>query len=137
MGAFGSIRAALESGFSGLSTSWTKFYEGMIVEPVEGESFMVSQLLPASSLVASIGLDPLIEHQGVFQITLYAPSGLGSGAAFTEADSVNAVFKAGAQFSANGVSCRITECSIGSSTNWNSWYALPVSIRYRAFTTSP
>ena len=137
MGAFGAIRAALETGFEGLSTTWTKFYEGMIVEPSEGDSFMTSHIMPVSSVVATIGLDPLIEHQGVYQITLYTPSGTGSGSIFTAADAVNSLFKAGAQFSSSGVSCRITECSMGPPTNWNSWYAVPVSIRYRAFTTSP
>lgn len=137
-GAFNQIRGALETALSSHTASgWTKFFDGQNVEPVEESNFMVGKLLMAPTTSATIGLDHLLEHRGIYQVTLYTPAARGAGMAYTEADNLHITFKPGTLVTSGTVSCRITDFTPGPSDTSDNWFALIVNIGYHAFTTLP
>lgn len=134
MGAFIDIRAALETKLYDLSPRPSIAWEGVPFAPTPGTAFIRPFLLPGPTVQHEIGTAGLYRHSGIFQVSCFTPSGLGLGAAQTQADAIQALFSRG-KLTKNSTTVYINSISIGPSIEEADWVQLPVSVNYYAFSS--
>lgn len=129
------IRAALESRLNAMSPSFPTAWENAAYTPEIGTPFQWVTLLPAETqnpTFAGIGSELAFE-QGIFQVSIYEPRGVGSGAAAARADALRDQFKRGLTLTSGGVNVKIARTpSIAPALLEADWYVVPVSIPYFA-----
>ena len=89
--------------------------------------------LPAETTQASLGDDGKDLHNGIYQVDVFIPDGLGR---TTWADEIADHFKRGTVLTQNTVSVRITTVQIEAALKDDNFYMTPVSIGYQAFTAA-
>jgi hypothetical protein len=104
-------------------------------EPTAGTAWAEIYMLPNQPSVASLGDDGLDIHDGVMQINLNYPAGQGAGGANQKATAIRNYFYAGRSFAYSGQSVEIVSCGRGPGRVIDSWYRVPVTLFYRAWTS--
>ena len=97
--------------------------------PSIGTLWLRADLLPADSALETIQGSE--EHVGVYQVSVFAPLGRGTGSAMVQADAVADHFAADRDLSG----LRIRSISVGQPIREESWLVVPVSIEYRVHYT--
>lgn len=125
------IRAALETRLAALSNAPDIGWENTEFEPPEDEVSMLAYLLRADTVSRTLGVPEVTMEQGVFQVSVLAPRGAGSGAAEAVAEAVREHFPKGLSLDAGGVSVRIARRgSVTPARQDGAWHRIDVSIPY-------
>jgi hypothetical protein len=132
MGVFSDIRQALEAKLANLSPMPSCAWPGVAFTPAPGTLFIKPDLVPGITNQHELGSTGPFKYLGVFQVSVFAPPGLGMGAALTQADAIEALFKR-AKLTANNTVIYISSVSVGPALPEADWLLLPVSINYFAF----
>ncbi|WP_407078922.1 phage tail terminator-like protein [Candidatus Regiella insecticola] len=97
-----------------------------------GSLYLQSHLLPATTECLDLAQVSRI-YQGIYQITLCAPTGSGQSPIQTLADDIISVFDLGTTFSDSIISCTIVSVpTLFAGITHCTTYRLPLSMRYRA-----
>lgn len=104
-------------------------------QPVIGTSFLRPTLLPSETVGSSIGATGTDNNSGIYQIDVFTEASRGRGASNILEDLIADHFKANTDLTYNGVIVNIVSASILTARNEESWYHVPVEIRYLSFTT--
>jgi len=131
----GSIQAALDGHlktFQASNVAW----ENIIFVPNRNTPWLRSALLPASSRVIT-SLEPLmVRHLGIYQVSVNIPGTEqdppGAGPANVIADAVIAHFRPGTVLHSGGLNIEIDYAEDHPAIPGVDWYAVPVSVGYRA-----
>ena len=125
-----SIRAALATRLNtlGLPTAW----ENSNFTPPVGQVYVAESLLPNETLSVGVSSTSSDNFGGIYQVLVYAPSGMGKGAAVAAAEQVIGAFTKGTLLAYNGVTVCILRASQNPPIYSGDRYVIPVSINYRA-----
>jgi hypothetical protein len=124
------VRAATATGFPG---SAQRYYEGLAFTPTIGTPYARMTLFPTQGRAAVIG-GALVRHQGLFQVDLFYPAGLGTGAAETVADAVKAVFIAGLSVTQGSETVTIEYAERAAAIQQNAdWLMVPITVGYHCY----
>lgn len=106
-------------------------------EPVNGVPYLEAWLLPARTIPVTLGTDCWKEYNGIFQITCVYPAGFGRGSAKSKAAKIIDHFARGTASTYNNLTVKIKQAypAPGYFDDSKSWYRIPVSIEYVAFST--
>lgn len=109
-------------------------YENQPFTPVTGATYLKASLLPAPA-----GSDDLAgahrRYGGVFQVSVYAPINVGSGAANGIADELAALFVLNARLTSGAVTVQqVSPATVAPALQIENHYVIPVSFAYRADT---
>lgn len=122
------LNEALELAFPRMPIVW----ENTEYTPTIGTTYFSAWLLPAEPDNLCIGgSPPWQQHQGIFQVNVFSPIGIGFGYPKNKAAEIVAAFPANSSFVYNSLTIIIRKAwpAIGF-PNDNGWYQIPVSIRY-------
>ncbi|WP_392889676.1 phage tail terminator-like protein [Pseudomonas migulae] len=110
-------------------------YQNVVFSPAASETYLRAFLLPAGTNSNDLaGAHRL--YTGLFQITIVAPAGGGTGAAESLADELAALFPLYDRLTKTGFSVQVmTPVEPGPEQQGDTAFALPVSFQYRADTT--
>lgn len=127
-----SIRAALETALLAVSPSLQTAFENVNFEPVSGVAYQAAYVLFAQPANPEMG-DTFKQEQGIFQINLRYPLGVGPGAAGAQAELIKALFHRAATFTAGGiiVTVQLTPW-VGPGTIDGDRWAVPIRITFFA-----
>lgn len=108
------------------------------------EAFLSNQwirptILPGESAQSSLGDFGLNRHDGVFQIDVFVPKGIGWGPAKDRVDAVVSHFKRGTLLTADGISVRIVNTWPHRGVDvddFPGWYMTPVTATFYSFTSN-
>jgi hypothetical protein len=106
----------------------SKAYEGLAFDPVIGTAYVAYSLIPTLERPASVGLDGLTLRQGLFQVSLFYPSGSGTGTAESKADDVKSKFVPGTYLTQNTTTVRIRYAERGQCQIEPDWIMVPVTV---------
>lgn len=106
-------------------------YENSKFSPVAGQVYIAEKFLPGDTL--AVGLAQTDDYGGIYQVTIMAPKDGGKGAALGTAQSVGNAFPRGLRMIREGVQVTILQTSQGPSFDVGDRYAIPVSVRWRAY----
>lgn len=125
------VRAALETQLGTITPPISTVYENTPFTPAAGTPYQAAYLLAAKPDNIEIG--PGYTEQGIFQVSLFYPSDLGSGPALTRAEQIRAAFPFRSSFVAAGVTVNITSTpEIAPGRNDGDRYFVPVKVRWSA-----
>ena len=128
------LQSALNDAISDAFPTMPIAWENVKYTPTVGTTYFRVWMLPAESDVLTLGQDPWVERKGVFQVSIFAPIGIGFGAPKTKATEVIAIFKPNTSFVYNGLTVIIDKAWASSGRNEdNGWYHIPVNVRYRCY----
>jgi len=130
---FSDVRAALESYLLLLPTLPFEVvplvqWENHQFEPIKNRGWLATTLLVAESYGRSLGKNPTVRMQGIFQVSVFTPQGAGPGNADALADEIMRHYKSGTRLSANGR--EVTTIVPGRSAGFvdSIWYHVPVTV---------
>ncbi|TFW15968.1 phage tail terminator-like protein [Duganella callida] len=126
------IRDALEEALASVDPAIDIVHQGEGYEPLPDRPYCEAYLLPGQPNNATVGAG-FYQEQGIFQVTLKYPDGIGTLECATRAGLLRALFKRGATFSSGGVDVQIDrtpELSAGSSEDGH--WRQDVRIRWHA-----
>lgn len=129
------VSAALDSRLNGMTDLPPVAWPNVAYEPTIGTLWLRPTLLPADTVAATLGSTGTDENLGVYQVSVFAPSGTGKGAAVVMADAIAERFKPMTKLTYNGLLVRCVTASIGSAVQNGDWYHVPVYINYLSHTT--
>lgn len=110
-------------------------YENVPFTPATGETYLHATQLPADTESDDLA-GAHRAYRGVFQVSVYAPINTGSGAAAAIADELAALFVHNARLTSGAITVQqTTPASVAPALQFDSYYAVPVSLTYRADTT--
>ena len=128
---FSAIRSAFVTklqAYVGLpSVAW----ENALFTPTIGAMYLQPSLLPGEPSQVEIGPSGNDRHTGVFQISIFAPTGSGTQAMNTLRDGLIDHFKRGTILIYGAVSLTIIKAFPGPTMQETDWQHLPITIRYR------
>lgn len=122
------IRGALQTRLASVTGIPTIAYEDRRYTPVPGTPFIEAILIPISGRPQTMGDDPLLLHEGTFQIACVYPAGKGTGKAEAMADTIKGFFKVKDVLTLNGDSVRIRYSERVRALEEADWLRVPVSI---------
>ena len=105
-------------------------HENANFTPPDDSPWLAVYMLPGqddSLMKDALGLD---QANGIFQISIYAPSGTGGGLSQRTADTILQYFKHGRTLAQNTY---ISSSARNTGRNADGWYIIDVSINYQAF----
>jgi len=120
------LMQSLEDLALGLDTA----YENADFTPPDNALWLAATIIPAgvdSLMKDSLGLD---DRVGIFQISIYAPSGTGTGESLRLAETLTNYYKHGLQLD----DVFIAASGRNGGRNTDAWYIIDVSINYTATT---
>lgn len=124
------IRSLLESRLDSIYPSVETAWENVPFEPVTGVLYQRAFLLPASTENPTFG-DSMARENGIFQVSVCAPIGLGSIEAMQRASLIRNRFYRGLSLVKGSVTVRIIKTpSIAPAITESVFYVIPVSISY-------
>lgn len=129
------IDSALLQGFTSGTFGLPWASENRAYAPAAGTAWAEVFILPNQPSVASLGGGGLDAHDGIMQINLNYPAGDGAAAAKQKATTIRAYFYAGRIVSYGGQDVEIVSCGRGPGRNVDSWFRVPVTVQWRAWTT--
>ena len=124
------LNSALYDAFPDMPIAW----ENTNYTPAIGTTYLRVWLMLAESDLLTLGQSPWMLRQGIFQVSVFAPIGIGFGTAKGKAAEIVAAFKASTAFVYNGLSVTIEKSWVsGGIIEDEGWYHIPVSIRFRSY----
>ncbi len=124
------IRADLRATLMAIGSLPTQFApENRKFDPVNGDPFVEEAMIPVQERPAATGT---IEQQGIYQVTLVYP--VQSGTKVPE-DIIDDILAAFPPASSHGATVRVDRSERGRAFFDGPYYRLPVSIRWRAYST--
>ena len=103
-----SIRAALESKLATITPAISTAYENVTFTPVTGTAYQACYTMPAEPYNGTLG-DGFYREQGIFQVSLFYPQGVGPNTAETRAGLIRAAFKRGTVLTSGSVKVQIND----------------------------
>jgi hypothetical protein len=100
------IRNALENALDAMTPAIKTVHEGESYTPVTGTPYQEAYLLAADPRNSTMG-DGYYQENGIFQVNLMYPAGVGTLAASTRAEMIRDQFKRGASFTFGGTTVQI------------------------------
>lgn len=128
------IDSALIQAFSDGSFNLSWASENRAFTPAPGTAWAALFVIPNQPAVASLGNGGQDIHDGIFQIDLNYPSGAGEGLAKQKASAIRTYFYAGRAFTYSTQAVEVVSCGRGPARNVDSWYRVPVTVTWRAWT---
>lgn len=127
-----SIRAALETKLNSITPSIVTAYENVAFTPVTGTPYQACYTMPATPDNATMG-DGYYRAQGIFQVSLFYPLGVGPGTAGARAELIRTAFKRGVSMVSGSVTVRVSNTpEIGQGRVDGDRWMVPVKIRWFA-----
>ncbi len=130
------VQQALISAFTGASIvdadkiAW----ENVKFTPPVSAPWAAVYFMPAMEKVATLGAGGTDQADGLFQVTYYIPVGGGEGDSRAKMNSLRTAFTPG-QITYNGQPVTILGRYKGPGLTFNNFYAIPFTVRWRAFLT--
>lgn len=100
-------------------------------------SFIRSTILPARSAVISLGASAGKKLQGLYQVDVFYPSGTGSTAAQTLADTVVATFPIGLILTSGTIQVMVEIASAMPAYDISKYYGVPILIQWSCYVLAP
>lgn len=123
---------------TGIPGSAQRAYEGVPFAPTVGTAYIAYTLIPTQERPASLGPSGQTLRQGLFQVSLFYPSGSGTGTVESIADAVKNVFVAGNTLTQGTTSVRIRYAERGQCTVSADWIQCNVTVAWDLHTpTTP
>lgn len=130
-----SIRAALETALAAMSPALSIAYENVTFTPTAGTPYQRAETMFARPNNDEIG--PNFVEQGIFQITLCYPTGVGPSAAAARAELIRSTFRRGYSFPTGGVTVLSTDTpEVMPAYVDGDRYCVPVRCRFSAQITA-
>lgn len=107
--------------------------ENIDFKPDAGTLYFRTTLLPAPTVQASLGSSGMDVSEGILQVDIFIPDGQGKS---PQADAVADWFKRGTVLTQNSLSVRIVSASIAPGFKDETFYIIPVEIRWQAYTVA-
>jgi len=126
------IRQALETGLNGIAGSVPTAWENVPYEPTTGTAWQEAFMLHATPRPLEMS-GKWHDEVGVLQVNLHYPLNTGSAAAETRAELVRSTFKHGSEFTASGVTVRVSNTPSIARIDDDDWHSIAVSIPFSAF----
>ena len=124
------IRAVLESALASLAPAIDTAWQNVPYTPVTGRAYQAAYLLPAEPSNHSMG-DGSRQERGIFQVSLFYPSGQGTAAAGARAEIIKELFHRGASFTKDGITVQIERTpEIADGRADDDRWMVPVKCRY-------
>lgn len=108
-------------------------FENAPFTPVDGQVYLREFHLPAETTPVGNAAETSDDHRGIYQVTVMAPADAYKDIGLTAAEQVKAHFVRGRTLIRDGVSIRVERVYSSPAIPSGSRWAIPVSIRYRAF----
>lgn len=125
------VRIALETALTSITPAIDTAWQNVSFTPVVGQPYQRVYLLTAEPDNVEIG--PGYTEQGIMQVSLCYPLGIGPQDATKRAEQIRATFKRGASFTASGVTVHIDRTpEISPAQIEEDRFVLPVRIRFFA-----
>ena len=100
--------------------------------PTAGVRWYRATMIPGIPTAPELMTTGANRHIGIFQIDIFEPVGNGDGPAIEEGERIAACFKRGTALTESGVVVTIEKAYLSTPIEEESWYHVPVQIRYRA-----
>lgn len=127
------IQAALEKRLQAMAPAISTAFENVTFQPVAGQPFQRVNFMPAEPASESIGCK-LVEHSGLFQVSLRYPAGGGRGAAQVRAEAVRSQFKSPMTLTEGAVNVHINKpARISAGYQDGDRWVVPVTISWHAY----
>jgi len=127
-----SVRTALESKLNAMTPAVAIAWNNLGYTPVTGTPYQACYLLPAKPDNPTLG-DGFYRMQGIFQISLFYPTGVGPQTADKRADLTAAAFKRGTTMTSGGIKVLVDEAPyIGQGRADGDRWMIPIRVRYSA-----
>ena len=130
------IRSAFATKLLAFTSVPSIAWENTAFTPAAGATYLRPTLLTAEPVQAEIGAAGLNRHTGVFQVSIYAPTGTGLLAINTLRNSLIDYFKRGTQLQYGAVTVTISKAFAGAYLQETAWIHVPVTIRYTTLATN-
>src|SRR6056297_706773 len=127
------ISAALSTRLGTLPSSPPVAYENAGYTPAEGTAYIAEHYLPAETSVVGLADDDSNDFTGVYQIDVRTPLDAYKAGGNDIADAVLSHFKRGTVMTYSGQSVVVQTASRAQGRPSGSWWFIPVSIIWRAF----
>lgn len=96
-------------------------------------SFVRSTILPANSTVLTLGVNASRQMHGLYQVDVFFPSGTGSTAAQTLADTVVSYFPIGMRLTDGTFTVIVEISSVMAAYDLNKYYGVPVQVTWSCY----
>lgn len=127
-----SVRAALQTKLNGMTPALATSWEAVGYTPVTGTAYQEAYVMPAQPDNPTLG-DGFYRAQGIFQISLKYPPGVGTATAEARAELIRTAFKRGTTLTSGAVKVTIpTTPEIGQGRVDGDRWMIPVKIRWQA-----
>jgi len=128
------IRQALEAHLAGtVGVPSTIFYENVPGVQDPDNAHLRSKLLPTSRRPAVVGPAPQQRHQGLYQIMVCTPKGVGTGTALGYADILLARFESHTSIAGASVTMSTEYSEIGPGYMEDAFYCIPVLVAWYVY----
>lgn len=123
----------LTTTFASWQTAHRIAWENVVFDPskVPGLAWMRATFMPASEMVGSLGANGLDKNEGLFQIDVNYPEGVGEAASRTTINELHACYKPGS-FIYSGQQIAILNRFRGPAMTTEGFYKIPFTVRWRA-----
>lgn len=122
-------RLAAYATANGLDVAW----ENVKFDPPEGEVWLRPTLLPVRSEPLTLGPNGLMDYPGIYQISVFGPSGKSTGAVYAHVDGVLGHFQRGTSMTEGSATVRIDRVYQGPAIAEDRWFHVPASIEFFCF----
>jgi hypothetical protein len=106
--------------------------ENVVYKPTTGTPWLRATFAPNPTAQAALGEDGPNRLTGILMVDVFAPVGVGFGAADVIAEAVMAAFARGDVVTEGAVSVRIERSYRSRGRTETDWYHVPVTVEYRA-----
>lgn len=108
-------------------------WENVTFNPVAGQPYLKPTLLPGEPQQAEIGTDGINMHPGIYQISIFYPSGGGVYSVNQLRDGLINHFKRGTVLTYSGDSVRVVKSYPGPMLQEADYIQIPITIQFRAY----
>lgn len=130
---YSAIRSALTARLQTLSGLPAVAWENVPFTPVAGHPYLKPTLLPAEPFQAELGTSGQNIHMGIYQISIFCPTGTGIASLNTLRDALCDHFKRGTSLVYSGIETRITKAFPGQMLQETDYIHQPITIQWRAY----
>jgi len=133
---YSAIRSAFVTRLQSFPALPSVAWENIAFTPLTGVPYLRPALLPGEPTQAEIGTAGANRHTGIYQISIYAPTGAGLAAINALRDGLIDHFKRGTTLAYSGLTIRVEKAFTGPTMQETDWLHIPISIRYRVDTAN-
>lgn len=133
MAVYDDIRAALETHLADTIGVPDIAWENVEFSPTTGTPYIKSKVINTARRPAVRGLNPQYRYQGVFQLLLCYPEGVGPSASQTMANTLIDRFPTGSDLTSNGTAVTIEYSEQMGSYSDSPWFKTPVNIHWFSY----